>query len=72
MLMRKKPVKGCEEMTDYLEKRFFEAVPYGAALAEGLYEYLRGKKPLPKEFEGNFSGDGPEEAMEKGDSEHGR
>ena len=27
-------------MTDYLEQKFFETVPYGAKLADGLYRYL--------------------------------
>ena len=64
MLMRKNPVPGCGEMTDYLEQHFFEAVPYGAKLAEGLYRYLNGHGPLPEEFGGNFNGEAaPETAV---------
>ena len=41
----------------YLEQKFFETVPYGAKLADGLYRYLAGTGPLPEEFNGNFNGD---------------
>lgn len=57
MLMRREPHHDDTAMTDYLEQKFFETVPYGAKLADGLYRYLVGTGPLPEEFNGNFNGD---------------
>ncbi len=54
MLMRREPVRGCREMTDYLELEFFEAVPLGAELVTAVWDAESRGIPLPIRFCRNY------------------
>lgn len=62
MIMRRTPVAGCGEITDYLERRFFKEIPEGAELLEEVWKYLWYRGPVPERFSGNFNGESGKEA----------
>ncbi len=55
MLMRKEPIAGMGEVTDYLEREFFDAVPLGAELLTSLWDSMTFGWPLPARFDRNFN-----------------
>ncbi len=56
MVMKERPMDGLEETTDFLEKLFLEAVPFGVDMVEGLYASMKKRDSLPEAFRGNFEG----------------
>lgn len=56
MMMQKEPVPGSGPITNEMEKRFCQAVRYGAFLTQALYTTIHRGQELPAEFYGNFEG----------------
>lgn len=54
MIMHEKPLTGCEEITNQLEYRFYDAIPVGEKLVTALWQSLEKKLPLPERFERNY------------------
>ena len=54
--MQKEPVPGSGPITNEMEKRFCQAVRYGAFLTQALYTTIHRGQELPAEFYGNFEG----------------
>lgn len=56
MVMKKDPMAGLDETTELLENMFFEAVPFGVKVVNGLYDSMKKRDPLPSAFYGDFEG----------------
>lgn len=64
MIMRRRPVPGLSQTTDYLEKEFHRAVPFGVCMTEGLFFSMERGESLPREFGMNFEGEWKKENKE--------